>query len=220
MAEPTPENPGKGNHPLGNAKHETFAQTVAAGYTQTEAYKMVYPDAEGENIRITAHLLAKKPHVKVRISWLKETKPPPVSVRVPEKPPEVKPVKQKDGLPLNVLSDQITRDEVIKQLSLAIRGGTTAEITQATQALIKIMPELSAGIDAEKPDPVIVANYLAHWSGVPGHEIAKELGGLELLVRKFAHVLKVDMRELARVVCKAARIAPDSIAIAQDNTGN
>ena len=67
------------------------------------------------------------------------------------------------------------------------------------------MPELARGEDDDKPDPLAVANYLAAWAGYPGHDLAKELGGLELLTRKWIHVLQVDIRQLQAVINKIAR---------------
>ena len=193
------------NQPLQNPRHERFAGLVADGHPQSAAYRKVYPTAGLTASRTTASQLANLPHVKARIQWLKTSRKDQSAPPHAQKAPIARDARR-DTVPTNATNNTpISRDEVIQQLSVAIRNGTTSDITQATQALIKIMPELGAKTDDDKPDPLAVANYLAAWAGYPGHDLAKELGGLELLTRKWIHVLQVDIRELQAVINKIAR---------------
>lgn len=60
---------------LNNARHETFAQGVAAGSSKTDAYKAAYPRAESwkdQTVYNKASLLAKRPDVIERVQELQQ----------------------------------------------------------------------------------------------------------------------------------------------------
>ena len=61
---------------LGNARHEAFAQGVAAGKSKTDAYKAVYPRAEAwkdQTVYNKASDLAKRPEVQERVEELQQS---------------------------------------------------------------------------------------------------------------------------------------------------
>jgi len=193
------------NQPLQNPKHEAFCRAVAGGQKQSRAYAEIYGVANNSTCRVSASQLAASPPVKARIAWLRVAHKDQSAPAHAQKENKVKIVRVSHEPPKGDAAPIITRSELAERLSIAIREGNTSEITQASQALVKIMPELARGEDDDKPNPLMVANYLASWAGYPGHDLAKELGGLELLTRKWIHVLQVDIRELQAVINKIAR---------------
>jgi hypothetical protein len=62
-----------GSEPLKNARHEVFANEVASGRTQTEAFLEANPHAEKwkrQTAKVKASELAARPDVKARIAFL------------------------------------------------------------------------------------------------------------------------------------------------------
>ena len=60
---------------LDNARHEAFAQCVAAGDSKADAYKSAYPRAENwkdQTVYNKASLLAKRPEVAERVQELQQ----------------------------------------------------------------------------------------------------------------------------------------------------
>ena len=60
---------------LDNARHEAFAQGVAAGSSRADAYKSAYPRAENwkdQTVYNKASLLAKRPEVAERVQELQQ----------------------------------------------------------------------------------------------------------------------------------------------------
>lgn len=60
---------------LTNERHEAFAQALAQGKTQAEAFRLAYPRSENwkpDSVWSKASVLAKRPEVRARVEYLKQ----------------------------------------------------------------------------------------------------------------------------------------------------
>lgn len=192
----THENQQNPVQPLPNDEHEAFAQFVCAGLTVTEAYQKARP---GRTPRVTAASQGSRwqarPEIADRIRELHLQRAK--GQKTPETPPQAQHTPARVAPSLQD-ADPITRVELFRLISGAIKDGDRVDPALVT-ALLKVAPELGE-VDQSRPDPTAVITYVCHFAGRPGHDIVRELGGLEFIASKLCDVLKVNPPELAEAV--------------------
>lgn len=173
---------------------------TCAGSQRAEAYNSA---CGGKRPRQTASEQAsrwlRRPEIAARVQWLRVDAQK-ARIRAPE--PAAAQVERKSDAPRKPRepaddSQPITREEVIKRLSTMIRLGDCDAST--VSSLVKLMPELTAQ-QSTTPDPCAIVAYLAQCGGRPGAEIARELGGLPFLLRRFMDALRITGPEVAQAL--------------------
>jgi hypothetical protein len=92
------------------------------------------------------------------------------------------------------------------KLSVAFaQASAPAEIGQLATTILKVQPELAADPADNRPDPAAIVAYVASFAGMPPEQVAQELGGVEFIARKLAHVTKIPPREYAEAFIRLAR---------------
>ncbi len=152
----------------------------------------------------------RRPEVFARLEFLRigTEKPQNTPQNTPKSVTSPKTITVQPGKSTETPEDSpVSREEVISKLSAAIRQGDSQTVVAAVKALAGIMPEIGTS-PTEKPDPLVIVEYVASFAGRPGREIVQELGGPEFLAHKLAEVLGPDgidplVSALQRVTTKA-----------------
>lgn len=164
--------------PLPDERHENYAQLRARGLPRSRAYLDAGFQASNRNTRdVNAARLEKRPEVTARIAYLKARRAHAASGGESE-------------------SYEVTRDVLRRKLARALHeAGLPAEISQITQALLKVQPELVVDPAESRPDPALIVSYVASFAGMTPDQVARELGGVRFIADKLCHVTKIPAHE-------------------------
>lgn len=153
-----------------------------------------YVEAKGDEgltvgqLRSRVSSLLVKPAVARRRAWLVKEKEAATTVV-----DEVATRATEEELP-EPQGDVLTKDEIKRILSDRVRHGSdTASIAAARQLLATLEDEAK---ELTPVDPSAIAEHLCRFAGMPAADVARELGGVELVLGKVADVLHLTLPEL------------------------